>query len=164
MTTCTTNASFPFGLWYIIDNDYIYSFAFQEYYQGRYFFPGPKHIPVSIKISAHSVTESKTHHLGIGFTTATSFCHMTLSGADLSEMRPVHAITSIMCNLKRPLRYGGYLSNRVQQNNFEMCIVFKGNALQCVDGEIAFARSALEFSDTICQKHQLHCHHSVTIS
>ena len=30
-----------------------------------------------------------------------------------------------------------------------MCKVQKGNALQCVDGEIAFARSALELSDTI---------------
>ena len=38
------------------------------------------------------------------------------------------------------------------------------NALQCVDGEIAFAHSALELSDTIYQKHQLRCDHSVTIS
>ena len=40
----------------------------------------------------------------------------------------------------------------------------KDNALQCVDGESYFARSALELSDTIYQKHQLRCDHSVTIS
>ena len=45
-----------------------------------------------------------------------------------------------------------------------MCKVEKGNALQCADGEIALARSALELSDTIYQNHQLHCDHSVNIS
>ena len=40
---------------------------------------------------------------------------------DLSEMRPVNVVTSPMCRLKRPLRYGGYLCNQIQQNNFEMC-------------------------------------------
>ena len=83
---------------------------------------------------------------------------------DLFEMRPVRVITSIMFHLKRPLRYEGYLSNQIQQNNIEMGKVEKGNALQCVDGEIAFARSALELSDTIYQKHQPRCDHSVTIS
>ena len=58
---------------------------------------------------------------------------------DLSEMRPVNVGTSLMCHLKRPLRYGGYLCNQIQQNNFEMC-----NVLQCVDGESYFARTALE--------------------
>ena len=38
------------------------------------------------------------------------------------------------------------------------------NALQCVDGESYFARSALELSDTRYKKHQLRCDHSVTIS
>ena len=28
LTTCTTHVSFPFGSWYIIGKDYIYSFAF----------------------------------------------------------------------------------------------------------------------------------------
>ena len=68
------------------------------------------------------------------YTTATSFCHMTLArvdnapgrkpdefSLDLSEMRPVNVVTSLMCHLKRPLRYGGYLGNQIQQNNFEMC-------------------------------------------
>ena len=40
---------------------------------------------------------------------------------DLSELRPVNVVTSLMCHLKRPLRYGGYLCNQIQQNNFEMC-------------------------------------------
>ena len=40
---------------------------------------------------------------------------------DLSEMRPVNVVTSLMCHLKRPLSYGGYLCNQIQQNNFEMC-------------------------------------------
>ena len=39
---------------------------------------------------------------------------------DLSEMRHVNDVTSLMCHLKRPVRYGGYLSNQIQQNNFEM--------------------------------------------
>ena len=83
---------------------------------------------------------------------------------DFSEMRPVYVVTSIMCHIKRPLRYGGYLSNQIQQNNFEMCKVQKAYALQCVDGEIAFSRSAVELpvSDTMYQKHQIRCDHSVT--
>ena len=41
---------------------------------------------------------------------------------DLSEIRPVNVVTLLMCHLKRPLRYGGYLScNQIQQNNVEMC-------------------------------------------
>ena len=77
-------------------------------------------------IRTHSVTESKTHCLGDRvYTTATSFCHMTLArvdntscgktgefSLDLSEMGPVNVITSINCHLKRPLRYGGYLCNQ----------------------------------------------------
>ena len=42
---------------------------------------------------------------------------------DLSEMRPVNVVTFPMCRLKRPLRYGGYLCNQIQQNNVEMCYV-----------------------------------------
>ena len=39
---------------------------------------------------------------------------------DLSEMRPVNVVNLLLCHLKRPLRYGGYLCNQIQQNNFEM--------------------------------------------
>ena len=53
---------------------------------------------------------------------------------DLAEMRPVNVVTLLLCHLKRPLRYGGYLC------------------------------SALELSDTIYQKQPLRCDHSVTIS
>ena len=35
-------------------------------------------------------------------------------------MRPVNVVTILLCHLKRPLRYGGYLCNQIQQNNFEM--------------------------------------------
>ena len=28
---------------------------------------------------------------------------------DLAEMRPVNVVTLLLCHLKRPLRYGGYL-------------------------------------------------------
>ena len=38
---------------------------------------------------------------------------------DLAEMRPVNVVTILLCPLKRPLRYGGYLCNQIQQNNFE---------------------------------------------
>ena len=40
---------------------------------------------------------------------------------DLSEMRPANVVNSLLCHLKRPLRYGGYLCNQIQQNNVEMC-------------------------------------------
>ena len=40
---------------------------------------------------------------------------------DISEMHPVNVVTLLLCHLKRPLRYGGYLCNQIQQNNFEMC-------------------------------------------
>ena len=40
---------------------------------------------------------------------------------DLSEMRPVNVVNLLLCHLKRPLRYGGYLCNQIQQKNFEMC-------------------------------------------
>ena len=63
-----------------------------------------------------------------------SFCHMTGArvdntpcrktgefSLDSSEMSPVNVVTSLMCNLKRPLRYGGYICNQIQQNNVEMC-------------------------------------------
>ena len=40
---------------------------------------------------------------------------------DLAEMRPVNVVTILLCHLKRPLRYGSYLCNQIQQNNFEMC-------------------------------------------
>ena len=40
---------------------------------------------------------------------------------DLSEMHPVNVVTLLLCYLKRPLRYGGYLCNQIQQNNCEMC-------------------------------------------
>ena len=40
---------------------------------------------------------------------------------DLAEMRPVNVVTLLLCHLKRPLHYGGYLCNQIQQNNFEMC-------------------------------------------
>ena len=40
---------------------------------------------------------------------------------DLSEMRPVNAVTLLMCHLKRHLRYGGYLCNQIQQKNVKMC-------------------------------------------
>ena len=120
------------------------------------------------------VTEGKTHNLVIVLVllqrhTVTRHLYSSTTRRaekqvsfylDLSEMRPVHFITSIMCHLKRPLRYGGYLSNQIQQNNYEMCEVYKGN--ECVDGVIAFARSAPELSDTIYQKRQLRCDHSVT--
>ena len=33
---------------------------------------------------------------------------------DLAEMRPVNVVTLLF-------RYGGYLCNQIQQNNFEMC-------------------------------------------
>ena len=68
------------------------------------------------------------------YTTARSFWYMTLARVDntpctktgefsfdLSEMRPVNVVTLLMCPLKRPLRYGGYLRNQIQQNNVEMC-------------------------------------------
>ncbi len=89
-------------------------------------------------ICTHSVTESKTRHLVIVYVLLQRHtdCYMTIArpdnapcsktgefSLDLSEMRPVHVITSIMCHLKRLLRYGGYLSDRIQQNNFEMCKV-----------------------------------------
>ena len=88
---------------------------------------------------------------------------LTIVNDPLSEMRPVNVETSIMCHLKRPLRYGGYLCNQIQQNNIEM-LSLKGNALQCVDCESYLARSDLEISDTIYLKHLLRCDHSVTIS
>ena len=31
---------------------------------------------------------------------------------DLAEMRPVNVVTILLCHLKRPLRYGGYLCNQ----------------------------------------------------
>ena len=40
---------------------------------------------------------------------------------DLAEMRPVNVVTLLLCHLKRPLRYGGYPCNQIQQNIFEMC-------------------------------------------
>ena len=42
---------------------------------------------------------------------------------DLSEMRPVNVVTLLMCHLKRPLRYGGYLFNQIQQNNVEIYVL-----------------------------------------
>ena len=66
--------------------------------------------------------------------TARSFWYMTLArvdntpckktgeiSLDLSEMHPVNVVTLLMCHLKRPLRYGGYLCNQMQRNNVEMC-------------------------------------------
>ena len=40
---------------------------------------------------------------------------------DLAEMRHVNVVTLLLCHLKRPLRYGGFLCNQIQQNNVEMC-------------------------------------------
>ena len=68
------------------------------------------------------------------YSTARSFWYMTLArvdnapckktgefSLDLAEMRPVNVVTLLLCHLKRPLRYGGYLGNQIQQNNVEMC-------------------------------------------
>ena len=76
-------------------------------------------------ICTHSVTESKTHDLAIVFILlqhhSVTWHLLASTTLDLSEMRPVHVVTSLMFHLKRPLRYGGYLCNQIQQNNFEMC-------------------------------------------
>ena len=83
----------------------------------------------------HSIAESKTRDLVIvfilrqghsGYTTLARFdnasCKKTGEfSLDLSEMRPVNVVTLLLCHLKRPLRYGGYLCNQIQQNSFEMC-------------------------------------------
>ena len=47
---------------------------------------------------------------------------------DLAEMRPVNVVTLLLCHLKPPLRYGGYLCNQIQQNNVEMCYPLAGRA------------------------------------
>ena len=66
LTTWITHVSFPFWLWYIISKDYMYSFAFLEYYQWLFFSLDIK-IYLYHNISTHSVTESKTRHLVIVF-------------------------------------------------------------------------------------------------
>ena len=48
-------------------------------------------------------------------------CKKTGEFLGLAEMRPVNVVTLLLCHLKRPLRYGGYLCNQIQQNNVEMC-------------------------------------------
>ena len=48
-----------------------------------------------------------------------------------------------MCHLKRPLRYGGYLCNQIQQNNFEMCLKFKRTMLSNVLTAKAISRALL---------------------
>ena len=46
----------------------------------------------------------------------------------LSEMHPVNIVTSLMCHLKRPLRYGGYLCNQIHIP-FLRCVKFKRTML-----------------------------------
>ena len=85
-----------------------------------------------LNICAHSVADSRPGHRV--YSTARSFWYMTLVrvdnapckktgefSLDLAEMRPVNVVTLLLCHLKRPLRYGGYLCNQIQQNNVEMC-------------------------------------------
>ena len=101
--------------------------------RGCYFFPGHKNIPVSKYLHPLRYGDKNSRPVDSVYTTATSFCHMILArvyntpcrktgefSLDISEMRPVNVIT---CYLKRPLRYGGYLCNQIQQNNVEMCSV-----------------------------------------
>ena len=42
---------------------------------------------------------------------------------DLAKMRPVNVVTLLLCHLKRPLRYGGYLYNQIQQNKFKRAML-----------------------------------------
>ena len=115
--------------------------AFLGYYQGELFFlRHTKCTSIKKTLAPTPLRRVKLTTLGDRVsrpTTATSYWHMTLARADnapcrktgefsvdVSEIRPVNVITSIICHLKRPLRYGGYLSNQIQQNNFEMCKVF----------------------------------------
>ena len=75
-------------------------------------------------ICTHSVAESKTRDLVIVFILlcTRSFWYMTLArvdnapckktdefSLDLSEMHPVNVVTLLLCHLKQPLLYGGYL-------------------------------------------------------
>ena len=49
---------------------------------------------------------------------------------DLSEMRPVNVVTSLMCTLKRPLRYGGYSLCETKINRTILrCVKFKRTML-----------------------------------
>ena len=101
---------------------------------GRDIFSLDIKIYLYLNICDHSVAESKSRDRHRVYTTASSFWYMTLArvdnapskktgeiSLDLAEMRPVNVVTILLCHLKRPLRYGGYLCNQIQQNNFEMC-------------------------------------------
>ena len=55
---------------------------------------------------------------------------------DLSEMRPVNIVTSLMCRLKRPLRYGGYLCNQIQQNNVERTMLSNVLTAKAISGAL----------------------------
>ena len=96
---------------------------------GRDIFSLDIKIYLYLNICDHSVAESKSRDLVIVFIlgTARSFWYMTLARVDnapskkTGEISPVNVVTILSCHLKRPLRYGGYLCNQIQQNNFEMC-------------------------------------------
>ena len=76
---------------------------------------------------------------------------------DLSEMRPANVLTLLMCHLKRPLRYGGYLCNQIQQNNVETMLshvltakAISGTLLssyltQCIKNTNSVATTPLQF-------------------
>ena len=102
---------------------------------GRDIFSLDIKIYLYLNICDHSVAESKSRDLVIVFILLqghSATCHLLASttrrvkkpgeiSLDLAEMRPVNVVTILLCHLKRPLRYGGYLCNQIQQNNFEMC-------------------------------------------
>ena len=105
--------------------------------RGCYFVPGHKNIPVTKILAPTPLRRVKLITWWSASTTATSYCHVTLARADnkpcrktsefshdLSKMRPVHVVTSIMCHLKLPLRYGDYLSNKFNRT-IVRCMKFK---------------------------------------
>ena len=77
-------------------------------------------------------------------------------------MRPVNVVTSLMCHLKRPLRYGGYLRNQIQSNNFVLSLKRQCSPM-CWWRKLFRALCSRVIWHDI-SKHLLRCDHSVTIS
>ena len=60
---------------------------------------------------------------------------------DLAEMRPVNVVTLLLCHLKRPLRYGGYLTKF--NRTILRCVKFKRAMLSNVLTAKAISRALL---------------------
>ena len=80
---------------------------------------------------------------------------------DLSEMRPVNVVTLLLCYLKRPLRYGGYLDVTKFNRTILICVKFKRTMISNVLTAKAISRALLS---SYLTRHQLRCDLSVTIS